>query len=151
MELTLRRIAKKPNYTIGKLYVDGKYFCDTIEDTDRGLLSTMTINEIANLKKKHITAIPTGRYKVDMNTVSPRFGAQNFYKEVCNGKVPRLLGVKGFDGVLIHCGNTAEDSSGCILVGYNTLVGKVTNSRDTFARLYAKLKTANGDIFLTIH
>jgi len=151
MELTLRRIAKKPNYTIGKMYVDGKYFCDTIEDTDRGLSSTMNEAVIVAKKIKHKTAIPIGKYKVDMNTVSPRFGAQAFYKQTCNGKVPRLLGVKGFDGVLIHCGNTAEDSSGCILVGYNTLVGKVTNSRDTFARLYAKLKTANGDIFLTIH
>ena len=149
MELKLKRIAKKPTYTIGKLYIDGKYLCDTIEDTDRGLLSTMTINEIANLKKKHITAIPTGRYKVDMNTVSPRFGAQAFYKDVCGGRVPRLQGVKGFDGVLIHCGNTAEDSSGCIIVGYNTAKGMVTNSKATFRRLYQVIAKADS-VFLTI-
>ncbi len=150
MELTLRRIAKKPNYTIGKLYIDGTYFCDTIEDTDRGLTSAMSNTEIAKIKIKHVTAIPTGRYKVDMNTISPRFGAQSFYKEVCNGRVPRLIGVKGYDGVLIHCGNTADDTDGCIVVGYNTKVGMVTNSRDVFRRLYARLKATNGDIFLTI-
>jgi hypothetical protein len=44
MELKLRRIAKKNGYTIGKLSIDGKYFCDTLEDADRGLVSTMSID-----------------------------------------------------------------------------------------------------------
>ena len=74
MEILLKRIAKKPNYTIGKLYIDGKYFCDTLEDKDRGLLQSMTENEILKIKVKDQTAIPTGKYKIDMNTVSPRFG-----------------------------------------------------------------------------
>lgn len=149
MELKLKRIAKKPNYTIGKLYIDNKYFCDTIEDTDRGLSSTMNEAVIVAKKIKHKTAIPIGKYAVDMRTVSPRFGAQAFYKDVCGGRVPRLQGVKGFDGVLIHCGNTAEDSSGCILVGYNTVKGMVTNSKDTFRRLYEIIAKADS-VFLTI-
>ncbi len=149
MELKLKRIAKKPNYTIGKLYIDGKYFCDTIEDTDRGLSSTMNEAVIVAKKIKHKTAIPAGKYAVDMRTVSPRFGSQAFYKDVCGGRVPRLQGVKGFDGVLIHCGNTAEDSSGCILVGYNTKKGMVTNSKDTFRRLYQVIAKADS-VFLTI-
>lgn len=149
MELKLKRIAKNPSYTIGKLYIDGKYFCDTIEDTDRGLSSTMNEAVIVAKKIKHKTAIPTGKYAVDMRTVSPRFGAQAFYKDVCGGRVPRLQGVKGFDGVLIHCGNTAEDSSGCILVGYNTKKGMVTNSKDAFRRLYQVIAKADS-VFLTI-
>lgn len=149
MELKLKRIAKKPYYTIGKMYIDGKYFCDTIEDTDRGLSSLMKEAMIIAKKIKHKTAIPTGRYVVDMRTVSPRFGAQAFYKDVCGGRVPRLQGVKGFDGVLIHCGNTAEDSSGCIVVGYNTVKGMVTNSKATFRRLYKIIAKADS-VFLTI-
>lgn len=149
MELKLKRIAKKPTYTIGKLYIDGKYFCDTIEDTDRGLSSTMNEAVIVAKKIKHKTAIPVGKYAVDMRTVSPRFGSQSFYKDVCGGRVPRLQGVKGFDGVLIHCGNTAEDSSGCILVGFNTVKGMVTNSKDTFRRLYQVIAKADS-VFLTI-
>ena len=149
MELNLKRIAKKPSYTIGKLYIDGKYFCDTIEDTDRGLSSTMNEAVIVAKKIKHKTAIPAGKYAVDMRTVSPRFGSQAFYKDVCGGRVPRLQGVKGFDGVLIHCGNTAEDSSGCILVGFNTVKGMVTNSKDTFRRLYEIIAKADS-VFLTI-
>lgn len=149
MELKLKRIAKKPTYTIGKLYIDGKYFCDTIEDTDRGLSSTMNEAVIVAKKIKHKTAIPAGKYAVDMRTVSPRFGSQAFYKDVCGGRVPRLQGVKGFDGVLIHCGNTAEDSSGCILVGFNTVKGMVTNSKDTFRRLYQVIAKADS-VFLTI-
>lgn len=149
MELKLKRIAKKPSYTIGKLYIDGKYFCDTIEDTDRGLSSTMNEAVIVAKKIKHKTAIPAGKYAVDMRTISPRFGAQAFYKDVCGGRVPRLQGVKGFDGVLIHCGNTAEDSSGCILVGYNTVKGMVTNSKETFRRLYQVIAKADS-VFLTI-
>ena len=149
MELKLKRIAKKPTYTIGKMYIDEKYFCDTIEDTDRGLSSTMNEAVIVAKKIKHKTAIPTGKYAVDMRTISPRFGSQAFYKDVCGGRVPRLQGVKGFDGVLIHCGNTAEDSSGCILVGYNTVKGMVTNSKETFRRLYQVIAKADS-VFLTI-
>ena len=70
MELKLRRIAKKNGYTIGKLSVDGKYFCDTLEDVDRGLVSTMAIDILKKKKLAHITAIPTGRYEVTMSVIS---------------------------------------------------------------------------------
>ncbi len=67
MELKLHRLFKNNTYSIGKLYIDDVYFCDTLEDTDRGIKSTMTIDEIAKLKQKSITAIPTGRYKITLN------------------------------------------------------------------------------------
>lgn len=137
--ITLKRIARKPAYTIGKLYLDGVYFCDTIEDTDRGLSDTMTVSEILSKKVKNKTAIPTGKYIVRFDTISPRFGSNAFYKRVCGGRLPRLQYVKGYEGVLIHCGNTAEDSAGCILVGRNTIVGKVTDSKATFEQLMKKI------------
>lgn len=143
MEIVLERKWKKPNYTIGILSIDGKRFCETLEDADRGLKDTMSIEQIKSLKKPHITAIPTGVYEVNLNTVSPKFGSRSFYKEVCKGKVPRLLNVKGFDGILIHAGNKAEDTDGCILVGRNLEVGKVLKSQETFFSLYKMLKKAN--------
>ena len=150
MEIVLNRKWKKPNYTIGTLTIDGKFFCNTLEDTDRGLKDTMDISEIKAIKKPHITAIPTGTYQVTLNVVSPKFGSRKFYKEVCNGKVPRLLNVKGFEGILIHSGNKAEDTDGCILVGQNKVVGQVINSQATFRELYKLLSSSRDNITIKI-
>lgn len=150
MEIVLERKWKKPNYTIGVLSIDGKRFCETLEDTDRGLKDSMSIEQIKGLKKPHITAIPTGIYEVNLNTVSPKLGSRSFYKEVCKGKVPRLLNVKGFDGILIHAGNKAEDTDGCILVGQNKVVGQVINSQATFRELYKVLSNNKDKITIKI-
>lgn len=150
MEIVLERKWKKPNYTIGILSIDGKRSCETLEDTDRGLKDSMSIGQIKSLKKPHITAIPTGVYEVNLNTVSPKFGSRSFYKEVCKGKVPRLLNVKGFDGILIHAGNKAEDTDGCILVGQNKVVGQVINSQVTFRELYKILSNSKDKITIKI-
>ena len=150
MEIVLERKWKKPNYTIGILSIDGKRFCETLEDTDRGLKDSMSIGQIKSLKKPHITAIPTGVYEVNLNTVSPKFGSRSFYKVVCKGKVPRLLNVKGFDGILIHAGNKAEDTDGCILVGQNKVVGQVINSQATFRELYKILSNSKDKITIKI-
>lgn len=149
MELRLKRIAKKETYTIGRLYVDGEYFCDTIEDKDRGLRQDLSLKENTAMKVKGVTAIPTGRYQVTLGVRSPRFAQKKQY-EFCKGYLPRLIGVPAFDGVLIHIGNTAKDSEGCILVGQNKAVGKVLNSGETFRRLYNVLKIQSGIIWLTV-
>jgi hypothetical protein len=159
MKLKLIRTARKPKYTIGHLYrqdpTNGQWvwMADTIEDKDRGLDQSMTEANIAALKVKHQTAIPTGRYEIDMTTVSGTFSKKQLYKEFCGGKVPRLKYVKGFSGILIHSGTDQDSSSGCIIVGENKVVGKVVNSWATFKRVYAILKRAhnNGErITLTI-
>lgn len=129
MKLKLKRIAFKPTYTIGRLFVDGKYVCDTIEDRDRGLTDSMTLEEIMRLKKYGETAIPYGTYRVQI-TYSPKFKKM----------MPILIGVKGFEGVRIHSGNTSKDSLGCLLVGRNTKVGMVTESRKTYNMLYDLIK-----------
>ena len=148
-KITLTRIANTPTYCIGRLYVDGTYVCDTLEDTDRLLSDDMSLAEVLRRKVKHQTAIPTGTYRVSMHTPSASFGSSKFYKEVCGGKLPRLQDVKGYQGVLIHCGNTPSDTSGCILVGENKVRGKVINSQRAFRRLYAIIK-GEGDVRLTV-
>lgn len=118
MEIKVERAWKKKDYTIGRLYINGKLWCNTLEDTVR------EIDDNGNGKIKGKTAIPAGKYKVIFN-YSPKFGRQ----------MPRLLNVPHFDGILIHSGNTAADSEGCILVGYNNEVGRLSHSRDTSDRL----------------
>ena len=149
MRLTLKRLYKLKDYTIGRLYVDGVYFCDTLEDTDRGLTSAMLLGTIQRLKRPGKTAIPTGTYFVDMKTVSPRFKSRKWAKAY-GGRVPRLQGVRGFDGVLIHPGNTAADTDGCILVGKNKVKGKVVDSVETYTQLFELLDMAADYITIEI-
>jgi len=135
MQILIQRHALKAGYTIGRMEVNGRYFCDTLEDTDRGLRESMTEDEIAALKVKGATAIPTGTYRIDMQTRSQRFGRV----------LPRLVSVKGYSGVLIHSGNTADDTEGCILVGENRERGKVLNSRATLEHLLVFLRAAQAE------
>lgn len=144
MEILLRRIALKEEYTIGKLYVNGVYECDTLEDKVRDLT-----------KEKKVygkTAIPSGRYNITLGIQSPRFSTKMAY-QFCAGYLPRLLNVPNFDGVLIHIGNKPQDTEGCVLVGQNKIKGQVINSTNTFRKLYAKLEVAwvaGEEIFITI-
>lgn len=142
MEVVINRKYKKKDYTIGELYINGVFFCNTLEDTDRGLSQYTPLDEIKNKKIYGKTAIPTGTYKLTLNVVSPKYSRQVKYHKI-QGKLPRLLEVPGFDGILIHIGNTANDSHGCILVGYNTAKGKVLDSTNTFFKLYDKLKESD--------
>lgn len=123
MKLRVERLWKKPTYTVGRLYVDGKLYCNTLEDVVRDL------DKEAKVPGK--TAIPDGTYKVIFNW-SPKFGRN----------LPRLLNVPHFDGILIHPGNTADDSAGCILVGKNTEVGRLTESRYTSDKLNVLIEDA---------
>ena len=129
VNITVTRTTKRETYTIGKMYVNGKWFADTLEDCDRGLTQSMPLSEIRRIKMMHETAIPTGTYRVIVN-MSPRF----------RRLLPRLLDVPGFEGVLIHRGNTDKDTSGCILVGENKAVGKVINSTPYELQLVEMLK-----------
>lgn len=152
MKLTLIRKYKKKDYCIGKLYIDNKYFCDTLEDPDRGLTSTMNLTEIKSKKIKGDTAIPTGTYKITLDVVSPKYS--NFskypYVKFCEGKMPRLLNIPGYEGVLIHAGNTQKNTEGCLLVGENKVVGKVINSQATWKKLYEILQKDKDNLSITI-
>lgn len=121
MNITVKRIFKGPQYTIGKLSIDGHYFCDTLEDTVRA----------PGVKIPGKTAIPAGKYQIEI-TESIRF----------NRLMPIIKDVPGFSGVRIHSGNTAEDTEGCILVGFNRVKGKVLDSRETFQKFFKILLVA---------
>ena len=152
MEITVIRKYKLPSYTIGKLYIDGEYLCDTIEDKDRNLYQGMDLKLIKQKKVYGETAIPYGRYKVTLKVQSPKFAATKQY-EKCQGYIPRLEKVPGFEGILVHIGNYAKDSYGCILLGENKVKGAVVNSTTWFWKFYDILKKADDegkDIYLTV-
>lgn len=136
MKILLERIFTCEDYTIGHLYIDGKYVCDTIEDCDRGLTQYMSEKEIAEKKVYGKTAIPSGKYSITMNVKSPKYSNSKYkWAAKYDGYLPRLENVPGFEGVLMHVGNTANDSLGCILVGENKVKGQVINSTTTFHNL----------------
>lgn len=125
MNLLVDRIFLGDSYTIGKLYIDGEYFCDTLEDTVRDLKSD------GSGKVYGETAIPAGTYNVIVNR-SPK------YRRL----LPRLLNVPFFEGILMHAGNLAKDSHGCILVGKNSKKGMVLESKKYETLLVQTLQEA---------
>ena len=129
MELRLLRYPSTSNYTEGKLYINGAYFCDTLEDQDRGLYQHMSLAEIQAVKVYGETCIPYGTYKVELS-YSPKF------KKI----MPAILDVKGFTGVRMHNGVDKNSTLGCILVGIKYKDGMLTNSRKTFNELMQKLQ-----------
>ena len=153
MEIRVERKWKKDNYTIGNLYINGKWFSNTLEDKDRGLKDSMSLTEIKTLKKPRITAIPTGTYEVTLNVVSPKFSKYPFYNSINGGRVPRLLNVKGFEGILIHVMDGpkgAELSEGCIGVGRNLIKGGLLQGKEYYKKLYDILKNSKDKITIKI-
>ena len=107
MKLKVVRENKNDVCTIGSLFINDVFFCYTLEDKDRGLKQSDSLLFIQAKKIFGLTAIPSGFYKLTVNQ-SPKFKRM----------LPRILEIKGFDGVLLHRGNTADHSLGCILIGY---------------------------------
>ena len=134
MKLLVTRNWKKADYTIGRLFVGGEFFCNTLEDTVRDLTKTKKIYGK--------TAIPAGTYEVTLNIISPKYSKKPAYKW-CDGRMPRLLRVPQFEGILIHPGNSNKDTDGCILVGENKVKGGLVNSQKVFRRLWDILEEAH--------
>lgn len=135
MKILLKRIALKEEYTIGHMYIDGKYFCDVIEDKVRDKNKDGKF-DFGEKKVDGATAIPYGCYVVRVS-YSPKFRRM----------LPMLLDVPYFTGIRIHRGNTAKDSAGCLIVGENKEVGKVINSTKYEVELTEILKRED---FVTI-
>ena len=130
--LTLKRIAKRADYTIGRLEDEnGVKICDTLEPTWRNYKG-------GELKVPRKSAVPEGTYPVVI-TKSKKFGKY----------LPLLVGVPGFEGIRIHSGNTVNDTEGCILVGQNLIKGKVLLSRLTLEKLMRLIENEKR-IILTI-
>lgn len=130
MRLLLQRKYIRGDYTIGRLYVDGVFYSNTLEPTVRDLNRNGKFDS-GEKKIKGKTAIPYGLYRVIYNW-SPKFGRN----------LPRLLDVPEFEGVLIHSGNSVRDTAGCILVGENKIKGGLVNSRYWSDLLNKKIDTA---------
>ena len=155
MNLYIKRITKNP-YCVGHLYINGKYFCDTLEPPYFGTTQNTPIQEIKNTKKGN-TAIPIGTYNISLDYQSPKFKNRSWAK-FCDGYLPTIMNVPAFNRILIHVGNIASqygksDTMGCILVGMNLERGKVLKSQETFKKLYkvlseAKLKGENIQIII---
>ena len=136
LDMKLVRTEFKDTQTVGKLYLNGVYFCDTLEDKNRDL-NKNGIFDGAEKKVYSETCIPFGQYKVIINQ-SPRF----------KRLMPRLLNVPHFDGILIHNGVTEKNSAGCILVGsYDGQ--KLVRSKEIFNKLFEIMKYYN-DIQISI-
>lgn len=159
MNIVVDRKYKKGTYIISNLYIDNRWVCNIIEDKDRGLHQGMSLSQIKSIKVKSETAIPSGKYQITLKVVSPKFSLKKYYKDFCGGRLPRLLNVPGFDGILIHAGNlttgraTAGMSAGCLLTGLNTVKGALTNTKECFEKVYRMLKQADAKgekIWITI-
>ena len=117
MEIKLIRKYYQAKYTIGRLYVNNRFFSDCLEPPSLHLTERSALGTILIAKYKGYRAIPTGRYRI-LITRSQRFGRW----------LPLLLNVKGFEGIRIHAGNKPEDTRGCILLGFNRRKGYVLDS-----------------------
>ena len=127
--IKFKRLYFKDTYTIGKCTVDGEYISDTIEDKVR------VLNSIED-KIKHKTAIPAGTYDGVLFT-SKKFG-----------KVIHILDVPYFTEILMHKGNTADDSSGCVLCGFNTKVGWLSRPTEAMNKLTKLVEGKNITIII---
>lgn len=125
MNLLLIRDMFSKQCTLGKMFVNGVYECETLEDFDRHI-------ETIGVKVDGQTAIPRGKYKVIIDQ-SNRFKRD----------LPRLLEVPYFEGIRIHSGNTSGDTEGCILVGSARSGDSVVKSRLAFDAIFNKLEAAN--------
>lgn len=143
MKLTVKRTVLRSSYTLGELYIDGQFFCSTLEDLDRGLTQDMPLNLIKSLKIPGETAIPKGTYKVTLDVVSPKFSKYPFYMKVCEGKLPRLIDVKGYEGVLIHVADGIKRDAllqGCIGIGNLSSEEYLINGKQVFTEFYNRIK-----------
>lgn len=139
MQVLIERRWKKDAYTIGKVYIDGRFFANSMEDKDRGLRNDMPLAQIKKVKVYGETAIPTGKYKVRF-TYSPKYKRQ----------MPQILDVPGWSGVRFHSMNTAKDSLGCVGLGKNDKPGWISNSRATHDVFDGLLRAAGGECDLEI-
>lgn len=121
MRITLTRIDRDNDATIGQLEIDGEFVCYTCEDVVRP----------DGIKIPGKTAIPAGTYPVQI-TWSPRFQQD----------MPLLVGVPNFSGVRIHPGNTALDSEGCILPGMERSGDTVLRSKQAYLTIFREIKEA---------
>ena len=138
LQVLLTRNYRKEAYTIGRLYVNGQFFCNSLEDKDRGLFQGMPLQDLMLLKVQDQTAIPCGTYKLRV-TMSPKFKREMI----------EVVDVPAFLGIRFHKGANASHTSGCVLVGMNTIKGGLTDGAKYEAELTNLVKSAD-EAYLSI-
>lgn len=155
MEIVVDRRYRKEDYTISRMFINGQFFCNTLEPPVRDL-NDNGIFDCGETKIEGKSAIPFGRYKITLDVKSPKYSDFTKYPwaQLYDGYLPRLIDVPHFEGVLIHVGNTVKDTAGCLLCGKNTVKGKVTSSTLTFCSLMNEYllpaKQRGEEIYITI-
>jgi len=133
LNLKIKRTIFGSTYTIGEWSVEGMPFCQSLEDTDRGLTKDMSLAQIKKIKVYGKTCIPYGRYEIRL-TQSPKLSSKPYSKEF-NGLVPELIDVPGYSGIRMHPGNSSADTDGCLLPGENRTPGRLVNSTIAYTDL----------------
>lgn len=130
--LSLTRVQKDSDVTIGELKIGLLHICWVLEDPVRELPGV----SVEDWKIKGETAIPVGKYKIE-RTFSNRF----------QHTTPQLMDVPGFQGIRIHPGNTTEDTEGCLLPGLERRSNSVGSSQLAYREILKWLDTIerNGD------
>lgn len=138
LHLLLTRSFRKPTYTIGRIYANGQFICNSMEDVDRHIFQGQPLADLLKIKIKGETAIPTGTYRLRV-TESPKFKRE----------LIEVVDVPGFTGIRIHALNTAEQSEGCIGPGLNTEKGRVTESRK-YEKILTDMVKKETEAYITI-
>lgn len=138
LHLLLTRSFRKPTYTIGRIYANGQFICNSMEDVDRHIFQGQPLSDLLKIKIKGETAIPTGTYRLRV-TESPKFKRE----------LIEVVDVPGFTGIRIHALNTAEQSEGCIGPGLNTEKGRVTESRK-YEKILTDMVKKETEAYITI-
>lgn len=140
MILTVNRTTKTNSYTEGQLLINGQYFCDTLENPDRGLVQGMSADQVKKIKVPKETCIPSGKYNVILNCKSAYADKPSrrwYYQTDMKGTMPRIEPVTGFAGILIHYGTSTAWTEGCLLVGKRSGAGRLAADKNVIFKLYS--------------
>ena len=131
MDSKIIRIKSTINYTRGILLIDDKFECYTIEDGYR------------DVKEWGQSRIPNGTYEIGLRTQGALHSKYKKRFTKTHVGMLQIENVYNYRYVLVHIGNTARDTSGCILVGEKIGniggVSAVLRSEVAYTKLYPKI------------
>lgn len=138
LQVLLTRNWRKDTYTIGRIYTNGNFFCNSLEDKDRGLMQGMPLETLKKMKVQDQTAIPVGTYRLRV-TMSPRFKRE----------LVEVVDVPAFTGIRFHRGVNENHTSGCVLTGMNKIKGGLVDGAK-YEEEFTKMVKAADEAWLTV-
>ena len=142
MVILVDRFTSDDDSTISRVMVDGNFVCFGLED------------EYREEKVSEETRIPAGTYKVTLRTAGSHHKKYSSrFSDIHKGML-HIRNVPNFKWILIHCGNTDEDTAGCLLVGSQAITEpgdmKIINSTAAYRRFYPMVVDAAANKTLSI-